>query len=242
MKRFTHYAKKRFNALSEQLVKYGESPEPEFLHKIRLEVKKIKAILNVTEFCVNGFNAHRHYLPSRSIFRKAGEIRQTDVLEELFRKYKINPRIVEKKANLDSRKLISSFQKGSPAFISSLEKQRNLSDSFKKVKHSCFRNYLNRKKLELQRQLYPQLNQRELHKTRKTIKEILYLSPITKKSNKKPDPYYDKLQVMIGEWHDKQIVVAMLNVNKNSSELRQLKAECHRDIKNIKKLIHEFYD
>jgi len=34
----------------------------------------------------------------------------------------------------------------------------------------------------------------------------------------------------------------MLNVNKNSNELRQLKAECHRDIKNIKKLIHEFYD
>jgi CHAD domain-containing protein len=239
MKRFSHYAKRRLKSLSDDLDDFGDHPRPELLHRIRLGVKKMKAIFNVTEFCVKGFNAHKHYRPFRSIFRKAGEIRQTDVLDELISRFKINPEVVAGKTNLDNRRLISSFQKGVPSFISSLEKQKRLVDSFKTVKRLCFNNYLNLKKQELKRELYPLLNQHELHKTRKTIKEILYLSPITRKSI--PDPFYNKLQVMIGEWHDKQIVLILLKTHKNSVEQKQLQAECGHDIANINRLIRQFY-
>ena len=243
MKKLSRYGMERLKSLSDQLVNYGEFPEPELLHRIRLDVKKIKAILNVTEFCVKGFDAHKLYLPFRTIFRRAGEIRQADVLNELSQIHNIKSQHVrDVKALLVNQELVPTFQNDLPKFLYSLQKKRaKLKDFFKEVKHSSFKEYLSLKNDDLRKQLYPKLNQRVLHKARKIVKEILYLSAITKKSKQRLDPFYDKLQELIGQGHDKQNVMALMNTDKNSRELKQLKGECRIDIKNIKVLIKQFY-
>jgi len=239
MKGFSAYAKKRIKILSDYLTKFAKNPGYELLHKIRLEIKKIKAILNITEFCVKGFNVHKRYVPYRNIFRRAGEIRQADIVTDLLQLYKIKaPQINRGKPD----KLISSFQKELPMFISSIEKkQGKLIESFDKVNQSRFRKYLDLKKDKLRKHLYPRLNLTALHKARKTIKEILYLSPVTKKSRAELDPFYNKLQVLIGQWHDKQIVVMMLDTTKYPVQRKVLSNECRKDIKKIKLLVDQFY-
>lgn len=229
--------------MADHLSDFSDSRESELLHKIRLDVKKIKALLNVAEFSVKGFKGHKHYLPFRTIFRKAGEIRQADVLNELFRIYTIKAQhIIDAKALLVNRELIPTFLNDVPKFLSSIEKKKEgLLGSFKGVNRLSFEKYLQLKEQELKGKVFPQMNQHELHKTRKIIKEILYLSVITKKSKRNLDPFYDKVQGLIGQWHDKQNAMTLLNSKKNSRELKQLKTESRFDIKKIKELIQRFY-
>jgi len=243
MKKFSRYAKNRFNSLANHLAKFGDDPRPELLHRIRLEIKKIKVLLHVTEFCIAEFNGHKHYLPFRSVFRKAGEIRQGEVLNELFRFYKIDLEgIDEKKLLADRRKLISSFQKELPRLLLAIEMKREiLMRLFKTIKRSCFEKYAYLKEKELQKMVFPRLNQRKLHQTRKVIKEIICLSTIAGNSQKEVHSVYDKLQIMIGLWHDKQIVATVLKTNKYHGEGKILKTECRNDIKNIRELINQFY-
>lgn len=242
MKKFPTYAKRRLRSLSNHLTAFGDTAEPEVLHKIRLEIKKIKALLNITEFCVKGFKGHKRYLPFRYIFRRAGEIRQADMVNELFQIHKIKPQQINGRSAAANRDLILSFQKELPSFFLSIKKKKaSIITSFREVKHTCFKKYLDFQKKELQKKIFPRLNQRELHRTRKKIKEILYLSPIAKKSKEELDPFYDKLQILIGLWHDKQTVMTLLNASEYPIEHNALRAECRSDIKNIKALVRQFY-
>jgi len=243
MKRFSTYAKRRFKSLSDHLDNYAHKPRPELLHKVRLLIKEIKALLNASAFCVEGFNARQRFRPFRSIFRMAGEIRQAEVLDELFRIYKINTEDVAKSKILSAdRNLVSLFQKRLPEFILATEdNQEKIIDSIKNVRYSCFKKYLNRKKREVKKELFPQLNKRDLHDTRKMLKEIIFLSPMAKKTREKLDPFYDKLQALIGQWHDKQTVLMLLKTPKKSFALGQVKKECRNELLEIKDLVCQFY-
>jgi CHAD domain-containing protein len=171
----------------------------------------------------------------------AGEIRQEEVLAELFRLYKIDPK-EKSNTRLPNNDLISTFQKQTPKFISILDKEEaKVLSEFKEISHSSLKRYLGLKKAQLEKSLYPGFKELKLHKVRKTIKEILFLSPIASKSKKHLNPFFNRLQVRIGQWHDKKIVLQMIGPVQNAVGRNQLKAACKNDIKDIKILVAQFY-
>ncbi len=241
MRAFTDYAHKRFKRLIDQINFYDPSQRTETLHTIRLEIKKIKALINLTNFCVKGFKAHGNFVPFRTIFRMAGVIRQTDLYYELLLHYQIEgvkDELIPESNN--QSKHISAFRRNSGRFITTIYGQeKKLIRYFKKIRRDDFEKYLKKRKIQSQKKLYPKLVLNELHKTRKRIKEILYLSSITKKTKKKLDPFFNRIQIMIGYRHDKQMLIPLLG--NNWTEVKRLKAECRADLGEIERVVSGYY-
>jgi CHAD domain-containing protein len=88
----------------------------------------------------------------------------------------------------------------------------------------------------VQKKLFPRLRLRELHESRKLIKEVLYLSPLSK-ADSGDIKYCISLQNIIGNWHDKQTLMQLLRKNRCRLHLRiikKLKTESGNDIKKLK--------
>ena len=116
IKQLHKYGNKRFIFLNARLKKYNRHAKPEQLHKVRVELKKIRTLFNFLGFGSKKFNAYKNYKPLKHIFKKAGRIRDADVLHQLFKEYKFTKieKAVIPKAK-DQKKLIAKFHKKNSA-------------------------------------------------------------------------------------------------------------------------------
>lgn len=116
MRRFEKFAQQHFNSLNEHLEAYGSNKDSETLHKIRVDIKKIKSILVFANDQVKGFRAHKNYIPFRNIFRRAGEIREPEVVSRLLLAHNITG-VYDQRIDGNSSDLVERFCEDIPAFI-----------------------------------------------------------------------------------------------------------------------------
>jgi CHAD domain-containing protein len=242
VKQLKSYAKKQFKNLKRDLKSYRRVQDPEVLHSIRVEIKKIKVLINLINFSVKKFKAHQHFVPLRTIFRKAGEIRQPEVLYKLLLRYQIenvsDTQIPNSKA-MD--RLSKAFQKKVSTHIEVVsEQEKKIKKQYSKISKSVAKKYLKKRKWELEHLLYRDFNKRELHKVRKICKEVVYLHWID--NSKEPDPFYTELEDRIGQWHDKQEVLPIVKKSKATEEVAKLIAASKGDLINLKELVSHHYD
>lgn len=239
MKALNRFARHRFANLNHLLKNYDGGVT---LHSIRVEVKKIKALLQLTNYCVQKFKAHKNFISFRALFREAGAIRQPEVFYNLLRTHhleELTGTVVPESAQ--SERLSRTLQNNLPGYILQVKKSRKkLGPDIDRVKKACLRKYLRRKKKELKSRLFPQLQLSLLHKTRKIIKEIVYLE-LTGKPGKSRQAFYREAESLIGQWHDKKTLILMLTKNKKTAEVQRLKKECGTDIRKLRSLIADFY-
>jgi len=209
------------------------------LHQIRIEIKKIKAVLRLLHYNRKSFHDHKAYLPFRKLFRACGEIREPIVIQGLMDKFKGNtyPPIND---NLNPT---LNFKNTVPSYIKKIKKSgAKILVTANKIKRSTYKDFLKKKNKELQNILYPTFRQRDLHKIRKLIKEIYYLTSI---KSKKSDinPFLFTSSDLIGNWHDKKMVIQKLkkSVPPQSELMQKLKMESRSDIATLKKLVQNFY-
>lgn len=241
MKQLKVYANKQFKNLQADLESYRHLQDPEVLHKIRIEIKKIKGVLNLINYGVKKFKGHQHFIPLRTIFRKAGDIRQPEVFYKLLLQYQVdgvNDGQIPKSKKLDT--LSAAFQKEVPLFIESVKEQKKkIKKYFDQVAKDDAHNYLKRKKRELERLLFPTFNKAGLHKARKICKEVVYLHWID--NQHKPDPFFNELENSIGQWHDKQVLLPIVKRNKAVDDASKLTTASQENLINLKKLISHYY-
>lgn len=242
MKQLKAYANKQFKSLADDLESYRHLQDTEVLHKIRVEIKKIKVVLNLINYSVKKFKGHQHFIPFRTIFRKAGAIRQPEVLYKLLLLYQVGGVTdgqIPRSTKLD--KLSKAFQKEVPLFIESEKKQREkIKKYFDQVSKDNARKYVKKKRRELEQLLFPTFNKTSLHRARKICKEVVYLHWVDNRP--KPDPFFNEVENMIGKWHDKQVLLPILKKNKATDEVSKLSTACQEDLINLKKLVSHYYD
>ncbi|HEX6891696.1 MAG TPA: CHAD domain-containing protein [Chryseolinea sp.] len=244
MKRFEEYCQSEIRSLISHLKDYDRQGKAEALHQVRVDIKRIKSIHSVINGCVKGFKAHRSFMPFRNIFRKAGRIRDRDVLGRLLEQYNVDERADDLMPGNAKRK-VAAFRSGIPRMIDGVRKcAPGLIVFSKKVHHNDFRSYVVNKKKEVRSQLYPRPNMAIIHKVRKGIKEILYLSELGNGSTKRESKFYENMQDVIGGFHDKQVLLELLmkkSVSANSAQLRLIRSDCLADKKEIFRLAANFY-
>jgi CHAD domain-containing protein len=244
MKHFKTFAQRQFRSLVKHLKKYRGSRETETLHQIRVDIKKIKAILAVINDSNKGFRAHKNFIPFREIFRGAGAIRETDVLARLLVRYQlgtINGGSIPK----NEKTLMIAFESDIPRFVKTVKRRmKKLKPYVNRVSRPDFKRFLDRKKNEVKAQLYPKPKMLLLHKIRKAIKEIIYLSEADGKLKKKEAKFYDRIQSTIGDLHDKQVLLNLLknrNDEASTTQYEIIKSECLSDKKQVLRLVINFY-
>ena len=239
MKLLIKYADKRFKSLHVHLDKYKQCVGIEDLHQIRVELKKIKTLFDLI---THDFKKSE-YKPLKNIFKNAGRIRETDVLHQLFRKYKLQQfeKSIKREA-LERKSAIAAFRQKAKYYKKAVNHIQQRSKKYLiEINRGNLNKYVFKVEQKINKKLFSKYRLDELHKIRKQIKKIIYLSQVTdSKDISKKNKLYDNLQNIIGQWHDKNVLIRLLQKNKGHSHktvLGNLKLECNRDIKSIKSLI-----
>jgi CHAD domain-containing protein len=245
MSRILKYVNKRFREVHSCLKKYRHAAQPEDLHKIRTELKKIKTLFRLLAFRSKQFNAPKAYKPLKDIFSKAGHIRALEVLHHLFCEYELEE---FEKNNISGKKKrekeVSRFQKSTHRYIKQVKQSRKqLKKHLAEIDMYDLEKYMKEIEDQLCGRLFQQLRQDELHPLRKQIKELAYLSEIINgETIPQQTAAFDKLQELIGQWHDKDILKTALEKSKTPLlVVNRIKAQCAADLKLINTMAEEMY-
>jgi len=244
VKRLEEYTKSEIKSLINHLRDYGRHGKSDALHKVRVDIKKIKAVLAALNGGLKGFRAHKNFIPLRNIFRKAGNIREPSVLAHMLREYKIDWSVDELMSG-NVKRSAAAFKSEVPRYINIVKNRTKKLPAFsRQVHHDDFSSYLIDKKKAVKSQLYPRPKMAIIHKVRKGIKELMYLSELEDDGKKREVKFYDGLQDVIGKFHDKQVLLDLLkskNGRSHREQLSSIRSECLSDKREIFRLASEYY-
>ena len=236
---FEEYIKRRIKRLKGLLNSFQKTQDQETLHRIRVEIKKIKAVLQLMHFNDKKLDERKEFLPFRKIFRACGKIREPYVSYSLAVKFGGKPLPQAP----DCSELIQEFRKDIPKYVRSVKEQKkHILKKAGDIQSLKYKKYLEKKETELEKMLVPKFRLRELHQVRKLIKEILSIMTIFSKKQAL-NPFFDDIADLIGNWHDKVIFIAKLK-KKGSRRLalmKKLQQESRADLKELRAEIRKFF-
>jgi CHAD domain-containing protein len=238
MKRLKKFTRKPFRALAKHLKTVPVGHDTESLHQVRVDIKKIKAVLTLAHQHRKKFKDHKHFLPFRAIFRKADAIREAGVLASLLTKYPGEGQLPD-----TEHPPLETFESSVPDYLHTVKVQsKKLKPYLKKIKGHDISRYLKHQYKKIESRLYPHIALKNIHKTRKLIKSVLFVGGSTDRLKKKKKKFYDTLQEAIGNLHDKQRLLQLLNRDQNNHhDHHALRTACAQDIRQIRSLAASYY-
>ena len=243
MKAFDKYAKARFDSLHSNLEQYHQFQEQDSLHNIRINVKKIKAVLQVMDAALKKFDGHEQFIPFRNIFRKAGQIRQPEVMLHLLIRHGLEGLPIDKLG--DPKKHQDEFHVEIPFYMEQIRSHgKEIRDQLKKVRSRDVLKYLSKQMKAIKSRLVPKMNAKELHYVRKKIKLVVYLSGPVKLLGKKKSTFYSDLEQAIGKLHDQEVLLGFLKASSvpiDPTVITSLRKSCTHDRRAIAAMAKEFY-
>jgi CHAD domain-containing protein len=199
---FTHHVENLFL----HLLSFEKKSAPEQLHYLRVEIKKIRALLVLQNY-YSGEQFHEMNAVLKTIFQLSGTIRTHVNYLKFVNQLKIKNNSIIKKLEDEIKVGTEKFRGATTSSLSLLKICiKKSAEKIRPVKTKVI--------LELHEHYYRKIKKHlrsiaepdEFHKARKQLKIILYLhSLLPKTMNKKINSninYIDKLQDEIGKWHD----------------------------------------
>jgi CHAD domain-containing protein len=232
----------------DDLTVFGKTQDEEALHRLRLGVKKIKALVRLSE-TVQGKRIAKDFHPLKKMFRQAGIIRdaknQLRLLEQhhlLSTEYK-DRQVQRVKAIADdfSRHFKKYHRKGRKA-------GRRLFGDVRAIRSGPIRRWYANEIIGTGILLSGSANElhqaRDLHQARKKIKTMLYVQKILPQGLveqlRLDRAYLDELQDAIGKWHDTLVAAADWPAEQQAGE-RQMVRECREKEQAIRLLANDFH-
>lgn len=198
---------------------FTENKDLEELHQMRVEIKKIDAMIWLEKKCSNSAGISEKLILFKKIFEHAGEIRAAQINLQLISKYK---KIDKKYLNFQRRIITSEtkhFCEISNAYKNQLTTSKQIIvKSFVDIKNKYIRHLYLKQIKRIARLLSEQNRSAQLHECRKKIKRLLYINEFLQKSLKNKlrmnIHYSQKLEDIIGKWHD---LIATLGLLKKTN-------------------------
>jgi CHAD domain-containing protein len=218
MKSAKKYLNSRKVNIDYLLGKPKRSYTPATFHKLRVELKKLNAFLDLINYCSKDFNRSKTYKPFRQVFKQAGKVRELQIQEATLRKYFPKNSLRGYQKNLSTSRLEEKrqfFSMINTKMVNRIRGKFNKIEAFvTKIKSKIAARYLDRE-IESIKVLLNQspLQKENLHKLRKRLKTLNYnrailsLKEYSNQISKK-----DALPQLLGKWHDMQMMLQHLNI------------------------------
>ncbi|WP_423738094.1 CHAD domain-containing protein [Chitinophaga caseinilytica] len=209
-----NYLIKRWLLIRRHLMAYSASGNQESLHRVRVEIKKIKALLQFTGSTGGRKNAPAQPRALRKMFRRAGKIRDAGIHLQLMQQYHITDAAFSAGETQAIEQLSAAFREDVAHFDKSLRQTfRKLLGALRPVRKRDVRRWLSRKVGAIAGMVAsPGTDQ--LHPARKEVKSLIYflgmLPGRLSRRSKINVSYLDQLQEAIGKWHDLDITVSLV--------------------------------
>lgn len=243
------YLAKKDRQWQQELEAYGRSHHPEAIHRLRIAVKKIKALAGFSSAC-SGKDAMKDFHLLKKMYRQAGIIRDAGNHLQLLEKIHSAPEFFlqeQKQLGLDASEhfihhIEAYRKKGKKA-------ARRLLADVQSVRPGCIKDWYAAQLIKIS--ILLNASGDELHQARKEIKSLLYVlgllpSRLVRALRINKD-YLDQLQETIGEWHDAWIVAAALagkeiaGAHTVVAACQAVVAACQEKEAAVRALANEFY-
>jgi CHAD domain-containing protein len=241
MSKLTEYTVKKFGLIIKYLDQFRINGDADSMHDLRVEIKKLRSVYRMAGKLNEKFNYQRQFELLKTIFKNGGAIRSIDVMLESGNDFPgLLSKAELKKKNTTRKRLATNFRKKTAMMKRSVMRKEK---SFPKLIDDFHKkdvvSYIKKKIKKLEKKLHYTNPDDALHEHRKKMKEIIYLSDAVDYKNKVLGSY-KKLQEMIGEWHDKSVLIEQLknsSTRTNKKLVKDLEAAERKDKGKIKDLL-----
>jgi CHAD domain-containing protein len=226
----------------DELTAFDETRDEEALHRLRLGIKKIRALVRLSGH-VRGKRLSRELRPLKKMFRQAGMIRDTRSQLRLLQEHRLlSPEHEERRvhqikdaAEKFSRRITDYRKMGKKA-------GRLLLADVETIHSGRIRRWFAIEIIQTGILLTQSGN--KLHLARKKIKALLYVQKILPQKLagelRLDRDYLDSLQDTIGKWHDTLVAASDWPVGDEAGE-KQMIRQCRETEQAIRVLAHDFY-
>ncbi|MFN8285471.1 MAG: CHAD domain-containing protein [Chitinophagales bacterium] len=214
--------------------------DKEQIHQLRVAIKKIRAVLKLLGQLDRNFNYKATYKPYRQIFKSAAPIREEQLLQECLTKLNIEDRL----RNTETlKKLNGRFEHKIELYAKQIEgKQLQLNDNVA-ISSKAIAQYCNKIFKKSGKRWKRAKTDKDYHKIRKGLKELIYSLQLLCKDNRKDVlqtkemKQAEKLQNALGDWHDNIMLKAKLKTVKTlflSAFSRELNGKIRQQKRAVK--------
>lgn len=243
MKRLVKYTWTRLGRITAGLEKYHEFQQMESLHRIRVELKKLRAVIKVVGASNRDVDAHKVFLPFRKIFKKSGQIRQASVLTELMLRYGIEPVPTASPAALKNAQ--DQFRTAVPFHLQTVRRlEKQLTRLVRDISRKDVRRYVQKREKLIRKILIPEMQVAKLHLARKHMKQVFYLTGVSPVIVPEDRMAYSRMEKIIGAIHDKELLITHLQKHGSGVEISKigaLKNSFEADREELGKHVDAFY-
>ena len=237
------FLRKRGDNMMHHLSEFKRVQDPESLHQLRVEVKKLKGFLALSGYCT----AKQKLTPeAKHVFKQAGAIREAHLNLEFIKQNQL--RVPQFKNEQESTVLKQSreFSSAAKAYRKTIQKNINdITGKLKPIPDKCIAGWY-KKNIATLSDVFETLATSEIHEGRKKIKNLLHVYSMLDKtmaaSLKLNIEYLEQLQEAVGKWHDVDVSYTMLTDAKlkNKKVLETFKKEIAKSLAAIKPLAANF--
>jgi CHAD domain-containing protein len=240
------YFRKRYQSLLSHLHAFYAFSDTEELHRVRVEIKKMKALFSLDEKKEKSKKFKTQFKPIKKVFSQAGKIRAAQVNLELLDRYGIVNGEIEKE---QTGILIDQSEKFFPKikfYEKKLRKQFSFfSGKFYSIETPVLKKIFEKELNKLEKSFAIQVSGDKLHECRKQLKRLTYANAVFgKKLVKKiklKTSYVKKLEETIGKWHDTETAIELIaKTATGKKEMRKLHVIRKKQLKEIRSMTKGF--
>jgi CHAD domain-containing protein len=224
-----------------------KTDEQEELHLFRVQVKRLRALLELLDTNSSGHHLSKDFKPVKKIFKHCGDIRSAYINLQFGVQYKFSNEefLVNQMYAIESS--TNEVKELGRSYLKTIKATHNeISDDLRAISNNAIVEFY-RSKLD---RVTEGLNKLEfnddLHDTRKQIKILIYNRKIARRALdgklQLNNVYLDKIQAIIGDWHDNILALELFSsVELNDKQIvTRIKRQDTRLKRSIAVLVQNF--
>jgi CHAD domain-containing protein len=237
------YFDKEWDEMNAHFNVFVKSGDQEALHKFRVQIKKLKAMLILFESTSKHNGLMKWFKPVKKIFKFAGQIRDAHTNLQLSEQYELKNELFQSGQQKIIEDGTNEFRLNSKKFI------RSIKDAYKLLKkqlpvigNNSIAGYYKKQLEQIAVNFAVSGFTEDMHTNRKLIKILIYNHKLADKALNGllslNIAYLDKLQENIGKWHDNIIAEQLfsspeLNDKPIVAKIKRINAKVKRTILSI---------
>jgi CHAD domain-containing protein len=195
---------------------FVKTDDQEELHLFRVQVKKMRALLELLDTDSPKHHLSTDFKPVRKIFKHCGEIRNAYIHLQLSVRYQFKNEEFLMGQLYEIEKGTSEVKRLAKKYLKAIKAlNEKISDDLKSVDDDAIVRFYKTKLIQVSTILANLQFNDELHNARKQIKTLVYNRKIAHKvlegKLEIDNNYLDKLQGLIGDWHDNILALELFS-------------------------------
>jgi CHAD domain-containing protein len=241
------YFNDQWDAMADHLKKFIENGEQEELHQFRVQVKKLRAMIELLDTNSGKHPLKEDFKPVRKIFKRCGEIRNAFINLQYGQQLQFKNEDFFMNHLYEIEKGTKEVKELGKQYLKTIKAAYNdIGGDLQHVGNKEIVEFYKTKLYNIASFLENLQFNDELHATRKQIKTLMYNRKLAQNALdgklQISNDYLDKLQTLIGDWHDNVLAMELFaSAGFNSKPIiTKIKSQNTRLKRSITALAHDF--